>query len=419
MNRKILILIVSLLAITVVSATAILLFPFDPLSPPRAEDTGSTSEGVQTVVDANNQFAFELYNELNKIESGNIFISPYSISAALAMTYEGAAGETAREMESVFHFPESSILRTNFASIYNELNKRNKAYELRTGNALWVQEDFPLLKEFSTIVETYYGGRAVNLDLKKDESKVTINEFIEEQTNGKITEIIPKDANLENTKLIITNAIYFKGNWEWEFDKSNTRELDFKISPENNVQVPMMSMVPSDARFNYGENKELQIIELPYKGEDISMLILLPKENLESLEDNLSIEKFNEYKSLMYSAKVNSILLPKFEFKTEYILNDHLSSLGMLLAFDMGLADFSAMNNEIEYLWIDSVIHQTYVKVDEKGTEAAAATAVRMDGLTSVSEYIIFQANHPFIFIIQQKETGNILFLGKVVNPIE
>ena len=418
MNKKFLTVVIALLMVAVVTATAVyFLFPYEPKQPPKADDTGSTQQGIQEVVNANNKFTFDLYSELDKSEGGNIFYSPYSISAALAMTYEGARGQTANEIKSVFHFPESSTLRPKFAAIYNGINKGTKDYELRTGNALWVQQDYPLLQDYTSRVESFYGGKAANLDFvgETEKSRQTINSFIEEQTNDKIKDLIPSGVLNSLTRLVLTNAIYFKGTWEWEFDKSDTREQDFKITPTNVVKTPMMYMKPDKAAFNYADTEDLQILELPYKGEKISMLILLPTENLDAIEPSLTIEKLEEWKSKMQETKLDAIYMPKFEFDTKYFMSDTLSNLGMPTAFTWPGADFSGMDGT-NNLYISSVIHQAFVKVDEKGTEAAAATAVVGTFGTAMPRNI-FRADHPFIFLIQEKGTGNILFLGKVVDP--
>jgi serine protease inhibitor len=435
-TKNLIIPIVSLLVAATAVAVGVILYPYNPNEPPVAEETGSTQEGIQKVVDANNQFAFELYSELNKDpeqQGKNIFYSPYSISAALAMTYEGAKGQTADEMKSVFHFPENNILRPNFAAIYNKINKGAQDYELRTGNALWVQQDYPFLEDYLDRVERYYGGKAANVDFvnKTEETRQTINRFIEEQTNDKIKDLIPKGVLDYLTRLVLTNAIYFKGTWEWEFDKSDTYECDFKITPENIVKVDTMYMKPDKAEFNYADLEKLQILELPYKGDKISMLILLPKQGegydintgemvafnytLEDIE--LSTEKLEEYKTKMQLKKLDGIYLPKFEFETKYFMENVLSALGMPTAFSMQEADFSGMDGTKD-LFISSVIHQAFVKVDEKGTEAAAATAVVVPMSMPIPSSI-FRADHPFIFLIQEKDTGNILFLGKVINPTE
>ncbi|MDI3543973.1 MAG: serpin [Candidatus Woesearchaeota archaeon] len=432
MSKKILIIIFVLIIISAVSATGLIfLFPYQPDQPPKADDTNATQYGTQEVVNAINQFAFDLYYQLEQSESGNIFYSPYSIFSALAMTYEGANGETADEMESVLHFPEVDTLRANFAAIYNNINKEDKEYELRTGNALWVQQDYPLLEDYLDIVERYYGGKATNVDFVREteKSRQTINSFIEEQTNGKIKDLIPEGALNELTRLVLTNAIYFKGNWEWEFDKSETREKDFKITPNEVVKTQMMHMDPDKTEFNYAELEKLQILELPYEGENISMLILLPKQGetydyenetvivynytIEDIE--LSAEKLNEYKVQMKETKLDSISVPKFEFDTKYFMKEVLNAMGMQSAFSSD-ADFSGIDGT-RNLFINQVIHQAYVKVDEEGTEAAAATAVGMVESAMPRNMNIFNADHPFVFIIQEKETGAILFLGKVVNP--
>ncbi len=415
--------------LTIVATVALFRYQQQQDQPPQVNDTGSTQSGIQQVVDANNQFAFDLFSELDKSEQGNIFYSPYSISAALAMTYEGAKGQTADEMKSVFHFPESEILRPNFAAIYNEINKENKDYELKTGNALWAQYDYKFLEDYTERVEQYYGGKVRNLDFAKEaeKSRQTINTYIEEQTNNKIKDLIPEGLLDSLTRLVLTNAVYFKGTWVVEFDKSDTTDQDFKVAPDNVVKAPMMSMSPEEKRFNYADLEKLQILELPYKGDKISMLILLPKQGEEydfesrenvvfdyTLEDiELSLEKLNEYKSEMRETELDSITFPKFKFDTKYFMKDTLRAMGMPTAFSG--ADFSGMDGT-KNLQISQVIHQAFVSVDEEGTEAAAATAVIMKE-TAFMPRNEFKADHPFVFIIQEKETGNILFLGRVTDP--
>ncbi len=418
MNSKYTLVGIIVLMAALVTAGALFLYPYQSDNPPQVNDTDSTLQGIQNVVDANNKFAFDIYAQLNKDEEKNAFYSPYSLSTALAMTYEGARGQTADEMKAALYFPENSILKPNSASIYNTLNKKDKPYTLSTGNALWVQKDSRLIEDYKVSVEKYYGGKAANLDFIKEteKSRQTINTFIEEQTNKKIKDLIPAGALDANTRLVLTNAIYFKGTWEWEFDKGDTKEEDFKITPNNVVKTHLMQMNPEKARFNYVDIGEAQLLELPYKGNDISMLIILPSENLASIEPSLSIEKLNGWKSQMQETSLDTIYLPKFEFDTKYLMTDTLKALGMSTAFNPDLADFSGMSEE-ERLYISSVIHQAYVKVDEQGTEAAAATAVGVGMTTVAPPKKIFRADHPFIFIIQQKETGNILFIGRVTDP--
>jgi len=387
-------------------------------SKPIADDSGATAEGVSSVVNANNQFAFNMYSELAKGNGGNIFFSPYSISTAFAMVYEGARGQTAEEMQQVFRFPaDENVRRPAFASVYNHLNSGSKDYQLSTANALWTHKDYTFLPEYLGTVEKYYGGKATNLDfvMETEKSRKIINDWVEKQTNDKIKDIIPPAFLSPMSRLVLTNAIYFKGNWEWEFDKAYTAERDFKITVTNIIKTPMMYMDPEKTTFNYADAGDLQILELPYKGEEISMLILLPTENLESIEPSLNSEKIKELKEEMQETKLDAIYLPKFEFDTKYFMEGQLSSLGMPLAFSWPGADFSGMDGT-KMLYIGGVIHQAFVKVDEKGTEAAAATVIGMKVGAGMPRNL-FRADHPFIFIIQERATGNILFMGRVIDP--
>ena len=420
MNKKLLGFVIAFLLIAGAGAlAAIYLIPYNPEQPPKADDSGYTEQGVRDVINANNEFAFELYSKVNSPEN-NIFFSPYSISSAMAIAYEGSKGKTSEEISSVFHYPSPKILAPNFASIYNRLNNNSEKYELRTGNALWAQKDYKFLDDYMSKVESRYEGRATNLDFanEPEKSAKTINSFIEEQTNDKIKNLIDSNSITPLTKLIITNAVYFKGRWVWEFDKSETKDKDFKISSSRTVKVPMMHMKNDKAQFNYLDNEDLQILELPYQGEKLSMLIILPTEGINQ-NSSFTSDKLNELKEKMEKTTLDDIYLPKFKFDTKTMLKETLISMGMPLAFDYENADFSGMNGE-KALYIGQVIHQAYVKVDEKGTEAAAATAI-MKGVTSAAPTPrkIFNADHPFIFIIQDKENGNILFIGKVANPLK
>lgn len=412
------ILLIAIPLILVCAATVVILLIISKPATITLDTTKATTEGKKYVIDANNKFAFSILPEINKSDSSNVFYSPYSISSALAMTYEGAKGKTADEMKSVFNFPASSVLRNNFAAIYSDLNKENENYKLNTGNALWVQQDFPLLSDYKDKISKFYGGKSTNLDFinNTENSRKTINDYISEQTNNKINDLIEPPLS-KGTRLILTNAIYFYSKWETPFD-GHTEKDDFKVTPTNTIQTDMMSM-ESENRFNYIDTGNMQIIELPYKGEKLSMLIMLPKNDLDSIKSDLNSSKINEYKSRMTKTDINTVMVPKFEFDSKYSLNNTLSALGMPTAFSSSQADFSGITG-IKDLYINQVVHQAYVKVNESGTEAAAATATGM-GITSAAvdetPKIDFIANHPFIFMIQENKTGNILFLGKMVNP--
>jgi len=387
----------------------------------KPEESSGGSSGVANVVEANNQFAFEYYSHLKNRETGNIFFSPFSISSALVMTYEGAREQTAKEMQSVLHFPaDDNLRRTEYLKIFNELNKKDKKYELNIANALWAQKDYQFLSDYIDTVEKYYGGKTNNLDFVKDPegSRVTINDWVEKQTKDKIKDLIPQGVINDMTRLVLTNAIYFKGEWVKQFDKENTTDEDFRINENDSVKVPMMQRTDEEAEFNYAENKDLQILEMPYSGEDLSMLILLPKnDDLAKVENSLSTENLAQWKKDLKKQRVE-VFVPKFKFETKYLMTEDLKAMGMPTAFGLG-ADFSGMDGKKD-LFISAVIHQAFVEVNEEGTEAAAATGVVMmlGALPGEETKIpVFRADHPFIFLIQEKNSGNILFVGRVVNP--
>ncbi|MDY6959791.1 MAG: serpin family protein, partial [Halobacteriota archaeon] len=283
--------------------------------------------------------------------------------------------------------------------------------------------DYPFLDDYFSTVEEYYGGKATNLDFRSDteNSRITINDWVEEKTDGRIKDLIPPGILKPSTRLVLTNTIYFKANWSSQFDTELTREQDFKLDSGGKVKVEMMHKTDS---FNYGETGDLQILEMPYKGNDLSMLILLPKEgilskggDIDELEDSFSLENIDDWKENM-NWELVEVSLPKFKFETKYFMKDDLKEMGMPTAFKYPEADFTGMSPTDE-LAIDKVIHQTFIEVNEAGTEAAAATAMMNAMGISLSGPKTFTADHPFIFIIQEKETGTILFLGRVSDPSE
>jgi serpin B len=370
-----------------------------------------------SVVDANNQFALDLYSNY-KSKDGNMFFSPYSISSALAMTYEGANGRTAEEMQAVLHLPtDKELIHSGFANINNEINKENAQYKLSVANALWAQEGLTFQQNYLTTVDNYYSGKATNVNFKTDteKSRITINNWVEDKTNNRIKDLIPKGVLTPLTRLVLTNAIYFKANWSNQFDAENTKDGQFMINSDKGVNIKLMHKT---SNYNYGETKDLQILELNYIGDDQSMLILLPKENnINKIENNFTIDKLNELKKDMETEEVR-LTLPKFKFETKYFMANDLINMGMQTAFSDN-ADFSGMTKD-EELKISQVIHQTFIEVAENGTEAAAATAVIMKVTSAMprpEQPKVFNADHPFIFIIQQKNTGNILFMGRLSDP--
>ncbi len=378
--------------------------------------SGEPSEDAQAVAMANNQFAFDMYEYYGN-ESGNVFFSPYSISTALAMTYEGAKAETAQEIMEVFNYPEKPVLRDGSHAIYQEINRKDKGYKLHTANALWAERDYHFLESYFDTITTYYGGNIKNMDFrnKPDDSRTEINDWVELQTEGKIRDLIPPGVINPMTRLVLTNAIYFKGTWETRFNETLTEKASF-TTPAGSVDVDMMERTGKEAEFNYFEDSDAQIIELPYSGEDLSMLVILPKGNLADVESNLDAEKLSMWMDSLEMQQVD-LFLPKFKFETKYLLKGTLSDMGMPIAFNPGKADFTGMDGTND-LFISNVIHQAFVEVNEEGTEAAAATAVVIEATAiPIEETPVFRADHPFIFVIQQKNTGNILFMGKVNDP--
>jgi serpin B len=372
---------------------------------------------VSGTVDGNNRFALDYYSKV-KGPSDNIFFSPWSMESALAMTYEGAREKTAEEMASTLHLQKDDAARRNaFASLYAGFNQKDAGYTLSTANALWVQKDYPLLKEYLDTVETYYHGKASNVDYRgaTEEARKTINSWVEGNTNNKIKDLIPPGILDADTRLVLTNAVYFKGTWIKEFNKADTREQEFRTGDGRVVSVPMMSRTDANASYRYAETSNLQILEMPYKGDRISMLVLLPKNDIASLENTLTQELLSEWRNSLKEQRVN-VFFPKYKLDTKYSMAKDLQEMGMPSAFNN--ADFSGMDGT-KNLVISDVIHQAFVEVNEEGTEAAAATAVVMKENAMQEGPVIptFSADHPFIFIIQDKETGMILFMGRMSDP--
>jgi len=381
---------------------------------PASQQEGDLSNSV---VEANNFFALDLYDKYES-KQGNLFFSPYSISSALSMTYEGARGQTAKEMQEVLHLPEDkNKMRSDFKNIYNKLNKEDKRYNLTTANALWIQEDYPFVEEYLNIIEEDYNGKATGLDFvqEREKSRDTINNWVENKTNNKIKDILSKGDIKEYTRTVLTNAIYFNANWSNQFEAEDTEKGKFRLSSGEEIETELMH---ETSHYNYGETDDLKILEKDYIGNDLSMLILLPKDNeLSKLENELSPDNLENWKNNMQEERV-SITLPKFKFKTKYRMAENLKDMGMPTAFKYPDADFTGISPTGE-LVLTEVVHQTFIEVAEAGTEAAAATAVigKAESIGPTEEPKTFRADHPFLFIIQQKDSGNILFMGRMSNP--
>ena len=369
---------------------------------------------------ANNAFAFDMYSQLAQLETGdkkNVFFSPHSISAAMAICYEGAEDTTKEQISNVFYFPTNkTVLKVRLKEMNDKINSDADDYELETANALWVQEGYPIKEQYVFNVKNYYEGEVTNLDFvgKREDSRDTINEWVEDKTNDKIKDLVPEGSINENKRIIITNAIYFNGKWEHEFDKEMTGKKTFYPSKGEETPVDMMYM---SSNFNYGENSKAKIIELPYKGNSLSMYIVLPKDNnITEFETDFTVNDYTELKNNMDSIGDVETSIPKFKFETKTELSNSLVEMGIMDAFNLNRANFSGISDEP--LVISEVIHQAFIDVQEEGTEAAAATMVEVTCSCAMdSEPKEFKADHPFMFFIEDKRTKCILFIGKVEYP--
>lgn len=377
---------------------------------------GYAQQAGEETVQGNNGFAFGIFEQIEK-EGENVFFSPYSISSALAMTYTGAEGTTQKEMQKVFGFSENKKAQ---AKDYHLLNKHldtlsDKKVELNVANSLWCQEDFNFLENFLNINKKYYQAGIKKVDFKNNHpgARKQINQWVEQNTDNKIKDLIQEDMLSPSVRLVLANAIYFKGMWEYPFDKSKTRPETFYMSEDHRKKIPFMH---GSVSVNYYEDELAQVIELPYAGEDLSMMILLPQEvsGIHKLQSKLDECLYREYQESMFSKKVE-VWFPKFKVETQYNLNDPLMNLGMKSAFSKG-ADFSGMTGEKE-LFISDVAHKAFVEVSEEGTEAAAATGAVMSK-TSLVKKVEFKADHPFIYLIKDNRTGAILFMGRMNEPV-
>lgn len=378
---------------------------------------------LEILSDGNNTFALDLYKALKGSE-GNLFYSPYSISSALAMTYAGARGETEKQMSDTLHFTLSQErLHPAFNSVSLALASRGQETEvqdkqgfiLKNTNALWGEKGYKFLPSFLDILAENYGAGLKTLDFlhATEESRLTINNWVSEQTEKRIQDLLPQGSIMPQTRLVLTNAVYFKANWFYQFDENNTSDGQFNLLSDSKITVPMMKQTE---HFNYTDGIGYQAVELPYRGQKLSMIILLPNQGrFAAFEDSLKYSQLQKIIGNLQSKRV-ALTMPKFNFTSDFKLGQTLAAMGMPIAFS-GDADFSGMTGE-EELWISDVIHKAFVAVDENGTEAAAATAVMMVGAAPGGP-VEFTMDRPFIFLIRDMETNTILFIGRALNPLE
>ena len=380
-----------------------------------ADDSASTPEGVKKVVDANNQFAIELYQQINKQPKqaeNNVFFSPYSLSTAMAMLYVAAEGETKHQIQKTFHYPTPAILNPNSAALYNQFNKPNPNYELSTANDLWMRLGLSPNQTYLDTVKRYYGGQVTNLDFasRPEPPRQTINKTIANHTKQMIPELLPEGSINSSTAAVLTNAVYFKSEWAQPLGLRGSTQPFYNL----NGTTTDTNFMYSIGKSSYTEDEQVQVVELPYKSNDLSMLIVLPKLKetaaMEALVKNLSADQIGQWTHNMKIKEVD-LQLPKFKMEQDYKMDELLAEMGMPIAFD-SRADFSLFNNKLP-LAVDSIIHKAVIEVDEKGTVAAAATSIG-PVLVSANYDVEFNANRPFMFMIKDNKTDAILFLGQV-----
>ena len=370
----------------------------------------------QAVVQGCNAFGLALYRQI-RTEKGNLFFSPSSIHTALAMTYAGARGNTAAEMAKTLRYGKGK----EFFAAYGKVLARTAAgkdakYEFNVANALWLQHDKPFLKPFLALNAEHFGAGLFDVDFKRqfEAARGRINKWVEGKTKEKIKDLLPPGSLNPRTRMVLTNAIYFKGDWASQFKKTATRDMDFRVAPGRTVKVPMMYQ---SGKFAYTATGEIRAIKMPYKGDDLSMVVLLPRQpgDLTKFEASLTAKSLDAIIARLRRPRKVLTYFPRFKTEYKMKMKPILKKMGMGEAFSMR-ADFSGMTGSQD-LFIADVYHKAFVKVDEKGTEAAAATAVGMPA--NGGSRTVFKVDHPFIFLICHEKTGMILFLGRITEPKE
>ncbi|RSC24206.1 serpin family protein [Acinetobacter sp. FDAARGOS_515] len=385
-----------------------------------ADDSTSTPDGIEKVINANNQLAVDMYQQINgqpdQVDK-NVFFSPYSLSTAMAMLYAAAEGETKAQIQKTFYYPSMDVLNSNSAALYNQFNKPNPDYKFATVNDLWMEQGLTPTKSYVDTVQRYYGGQVTNLDFESNPnpSRLIINKKIAQHTNQLIPELLPKGSIKPITVAVLTNAIYFKGDWKVPFEVQSTTEQPFYNHIGTSPNIKMMQL---QEHFGYSEDKQVQVVQLPYKGDDLSMLVVLPKSKdkaaMQQLVQDLSADTIKQWSKDLVTQEVN-VHLPKFKLEASYQMKNLLTDMGMPRAFEKG-AGFNLFDNSPP-IKIDDVYHKAVVIVDEKGTEAAAATGIVADATAASAPPPVFKADHPFLFMIKDNKTDAILFLGQVNKP--
>ena len=399
-------------AIIVSGIFAVLYLSEDVSSDALEKDDGSPIDKSEE-----KDFVFAFYSEIaEKDRKSNVFFSPLSISTAFSMAYEGAKENTASEMRQVFGFESDDTERQKaILDLLSRFNHKDDWYNLQVANALWVKEGYKIKQDYLDDAKTHYSSTVDNVNFVTDDGINRVNSWVAEKTNDKIQNILAPGSTDEATRMVITNAVYFKGKWSSEFNPRNTSEKPFWTDKDTSIMASIMKQ-PVDI-YNYAKTDNLQALELNYLGGNISMIVLLPKDRdgIQSLEQSMDKKKLDTIKDRMTRQPV-TVEIPRFEFETEYNLKSPLQGLGLHDVFDKNNADFQGITDE--QIYIDQAAHKAFVNVNEEGTEAAAITALVARATSGPPEPVDeFVADHPFMFVIQEKETGEILFIGRVMDP--
>ena len=399
-----------------------------PVPDPSAPHARTRPGGPQSFAEDNNEFALAMYGLLRQ-RPGNLTFSPFSIRAALGMTQAGARGETAAQMrEALCVTSPDETLHAAFSETVQRLNSAGGGeYELAVANSLWGQEGAPLQPDYVRLIARHYRGAMKLLDFRggAEAARTTVNRWVEDATRQKIRELIPPGGLDADTRLVLANAVYFRGLWTLPFDEEGTREEPFHLDGGGRVQAPLMRQQDEVRHVQAGG---YQAVDLIYRGGDLSMLVLLPdrKDGLRDLEKTLSAHMLHDCVAQTRTREVK-LFLPRFKITWGTAdVRDQLTALGMPFAFSRLQADFSGINGHVppdeDALFIAAVYHQALVEVNEEGTEAAAATAGDMRCLAAARfswppPIPVFRADHPFLFAIRDRRSGTILFLGRIEDP--
>ena len=391
--------------------------PSQPENCVEADREVVTDQNTLSVVEGNQRFAFDIYAQLNQAAESNLFISPHSISTAFGMLQLGAEGETASELAAVFHaLDEEQSWHAGLGTLSQELSLiDNCNYQLNTANRAYIQTGFGFDQSYLDGLVSFYNSQAEEVDFsaQPEMARQNINQWVSDQTMEKIPDLFPQNSINSNTRLVLTNAIYMNAPWTEAFDPAHTYSTSFYLADGQTTSVDMMSL--SEANVSINPQETFQIVEIPYKGEDLSLTVLLPREadGLAAVEDQLSFDSWKEWKSNMYPTS-GYLGIPKMELRYKKELKETLKEMGVVQAFEQGYADFSGIAQDAD-LFVTTVLHEAWLKFSEEGTEAAAATGVAVGTESDAGDYVVL--DRPFIFVIEDTLTGSILFMGKVTDP--